>query len=662
MKAISLILLHLLVCQCSGVIYKLNDSDFSRMPPVFHLDDYDHCITNPDGLYCSVDIDVVSDTGSELYSMMKTYSDYNRKHFNHTSLHYGICVTHTCKKFLPINAMSKTLNNTGDLSNTDLQLVLETCLNESLWNHYELKTKIAAPIYCNNIEEQVKDGGHLAVGVFLLVLLTMNVIGTLYDAVFVRGQNRAGNNLLLCFSVPHNFSRLINPYAKLGPREERLKVFHGLRTLTIMSVIFCHSLLPFALAPENVHYVESLYDNIMHFIFLNGTVVVQTFFIISGCLLAYKLELYAENHEINWTLLPKILINTWVKLTPSYMVVLAVTATWLGYAGSGPFWKIAVMREVDDCRIDGWANMLYINNYFDHTQCMVQTWYLASNMQLYILGYVTCILIKRGRCRKAALILLFIVGIITPIAHTYFQNLDAVLMITPETARSFMDNPTFNHVYKRGHTNIFNFVLGIALGFLIYRLQTNEVNMQKYKKYRYLFLLTFPAIAGSMFIGSVFYLDGTSTSIYTKAIYAGLIKPLFGIILAILIIGCVFKIENVYRTILEWNGWKIPGKLSYCAFLLHIALVRIATGSLRTLVPLTNLRMIEITIAFIVMSYLVAIPFWLLVDAPMTEFLQKLLTGSLCQRTEETKEVPDNNIALMNNLKMIDTEKGNSRL
>nr|XP_034824366.1 nose resistant to fluoxetine protein 6-like isoform X1 [Maniola hyperantus] len=454
----------------------------------------------------------------------------------------------------------------------------------------------------------------------------MNVIGSLYDVIAVKGHNRPG------------------------------------RTLTITGVIFCHSLLPFALAPENVHYVEMLYDNIMHFVFLNGTIVVQTFFIISGCLLSYKLELYAEKRKITWTLLPELLVVTWVKLTPSYLVVLAITATWLRYAGSGPFWEIAVAREVDDCRTNGWKNALYINNYFDHTQCMVQTWYLGANMQLYVLGYFTCILLKSGKCRKAALILLFIVGVIAPIAHTYFQDLDAVLMVTPETARTFMDNPTFNHVYKRGHTNIADFILGIALGFLIYRLQTEQVDMQKYKKYRYLFLLTFPAILGSMFIGSVFYVDGVQKSIYSKAIYSGLIKPTFGIILATLIIGCVFKIENVYRAMLEWKGWKIPGKLSYCAFLLHVGLIRVAAGSLKTLVPLNNLRMIEVAIAFIVMSYLLAIPFWLLVDAPLTEFLLKILSGKLCQKTEKKKVILRNDIALKNNLIRTNVEEGNARL
>ncbi|XP_052738489.1 nose resistant to fluoxetine protein 6 isoform X2 [Bicyclus anynana] len=629
------------------------------MPAVFHFDDYDHCLTNPDGLYCTVDINVVSDTPSELYSLMQNYSEYNNKHFNHTFLRHGVCVTRSCKRFLQNTTKPITYSNT-DTENAELKLVIEECLNDSLWNNYELKCRVTAPLYCNEREERQKDSGDLAVGVFLLVLLTLNVIGSLYDAIFVRGQNKpgSGNGVLLCFSVPHNFSRLMRPYADLGPREQRLKVFHGLRAMTTLGVIHCHSLLPFAIAPENVLFVENLYNNMANYIFLNGTIVVQTFFIMSGCLLSYKLEMLAEKREIKWTLLPKILIITWAKLTPSYMVVLATSATWLRYTSSGPFWKLVVLREVEDCRADGWSHVLYINNYLDPTQCLPQAWYLAANMQLYILGYCTFVIIKSPKYRKVALTILFIIGVVTPMAHTYFQNLEAVVMMTPEAVRSFLNNPTFHHVYKRGHTNIANFVLGIALGFLIYRLQKNEVNIQKYKKYRHLFLLTVPAILGTIIVGSVFYIDGIYTSVYTKAIYSGLIKPIYGVILAILVIGCVFEIENVYRPILEWDGWKLPAKLSYCAFLLHVAFIRIATGSLRTLMPFTYLLVAETTIAFIVLSYLAAIPFWLLVDAPLTELLQKILTGKLCQT--ETKVIPENDLTLKNNVKVFNSEEGNA--
>lgn len=60
------------------------------------------------------------------------------------------------------------------------------------------------------------------------------------------------------------------------------------------------------------------------------------------------------------------------------------------------------------------------------------------------------------------------------------------------------------------------------------------------------------------------------------------------------------------------------------------------------------------------MSYLAAIPVWLLVDAPLTEFLQYLLNGKLCHKEE--KVISENDIDLKNNLKLIEAEEGNARL
>ncbi|XP_064071273.1 nose resistant to fluoxetine protein 6-like [Vanessa tameamea] len=440
----------------------------------------------------------------------------------------------------------------------------------------------------------------------------------------------------------------MSSYKNFDSREDRFKSFHGLRTITIICVILFHSFLPVAVGPKNPRFIEMQYENIFHLIFINGTILVQTFFVMSGCLLAYKLEVYAEKHEMRWTLIPKVITGFWIKLTPTYIVVLGLTATWLRYAGSGPFWEIAVTKEVQHCRTNGWANLLYVNNYLDSTLCMIHTWYLGANMQMYVIGSIVCILARSNRSKKILLILLFILGIVTPAAHTYFQDLDAIYIITPEIVRAFKNDVTFNEVYRRGHTNIVNFVLGLTLGIFIYRLQVNQVDMVKFKKYRFLFLLTIPAVFGLLFIGSVFYKDEFQASAITKAIYAGLIKPIFGVICALIIIGCVFKIDNVYRIIFEWDGWKIPSKLSYSVFLLHFMIIRAMTGRYTTLTTMNNLYMIEKSLNYVIMSYIAAIALFLLVEAPLTEFLKNCLEFTIFNTKIKSIQPEQNNGIYLN--------------
>ena len=74
-------------------------------------------------------------------------------------------------------------------------------------------------------------------------------------------------------------------------------------------------------------------------------------------------------------------------MTPVYAIVLAFIATLMVYCGDGPNWY-SVEVSAEGCRKDAWLNLLYINNYVEGTEvedtCMGHTWYLAVDMQLFI--------------------------------------------------------------------------------------------------------------------------------------------------------------------------------------------------------------------------------------------------------------------------------------
>ncbi|CAG9560155.1 unnamed protein product [Danaus chrysippus] len=335
------------------------------MPPVFHLDDYDDCMINPQGLYCFVDVNLVSDGPNEVLVMIQD------------------------------------LNETDLITNHHLPIALEGCFNESIYQDYRLKTRVSHVFCVDNKKEVVLDAGDIALGVFIFIVLALNVIGSLYDVILIKGNKNQGIKPLLCFSVPRNYRMLLSHHQKSDVilSEERFVIFDGLKTITMMCVIYCHSLMIFAFEPENPHHIE----------------------------------------------------------------------------------QISVAKEVEDCRQNGWANLLYINNYMVNSQCLGQSWYLGAAMQLSIVGYIVCILPKTVKVRNIALTILFVIGILTPAVHTYYQDLDAVLMITPETARVFEGNPTFNYVYRMGHTNITNFIVGIVLGYSIYRWQKTGETLQRYK-------------------------------------------------------------------------------------------------------------------------------------------------------------------------------------
>ncbi|CAK1584173.1 unnamed protein product [Parnassius mnemosyne] len=615
-----LIFIFLLFCHASAVIYQLNNTEYVRMPPIYHLDPYELCIYKPKGLYCSVEIDLVpdesTDEGNELMEMIREYTARSETHYNHTRLHYGICVTDMCNEYL-------TQNTTGSL-----KLVLERCLNSSFWEKYKLKTRINEDLSCNNQDQTFElEPGDIVVAVIVLGLVVLNISGIIYDFFTLKRKNREVNKLLRCFSIRRNWLKLVAPAAT--GNEPRLKCFkgiNGLRAITIFLVITEHSLLPFVVASDNTLFYEDKYHNILYHLFLDGTIIVQTFFIISGCLLAYHLQIRSEKKDLNWILIPKGIIDRWLRLTPPYAVVLAITLTWFRFLGSGPLWEQIVNAEVRDCRGGYWLHLLYLNNYRDRSLCMTHTWYLAADMQLYIFGLLLLILVTREYARKVALSVMFVVALIIPALHTYIQNLNAYLHVSPETARFFFEmDPTFINTYKRGHTNMASYIIGLSLGLLIYRLQNEEFDIKKYRKFKYLYWACLPIGIGVILCSSLFYMDGASPPLVLRAIYSGIVKPVYGLLLSIVILGMVFKLENICRGILEWRGWTSPARVSYSAYIMHMLILKPITGTRTTLIHTTSLNIILIGVGTGILCYLIAFPFWLMVEAPLAQLVKVLI-------------------------------------
>ncbi|KAJ8300299.1 hypothetical protein KUTeg_021818 [Tegillarca granosa] len=131
----------------------------------------------------------------------------------------------------------------------------------------------------------------------------------------------------------------------------------------------------------------------------NALVSVDTFFALSTCMrnnlfvtchssgllvsyLALK-EMKKNNGRLNWGMF---YFHRFWRLTPPYMLILGVYVSLNRYWSDGPLWPENGM-EKDFCKDTWWKNLLYINNIVDRdNQCFGWAWYLANDMQFYILS------------------------------------------------------------------------------------------------------------------------------------------------------------------------------------------------------------------------------------------------------------------------------------
>lgn len=166
---------------------------------------------------------------------------------------------------------------------------------------------------------------------------------------------------------------------------------------------------------------------------LNSPLLVDTFLLLSGFLLArlLLLELEKRKGKINFGLL---YIFRYIRLTPAYLAIIALYATVLPRIGSGPLWNQRMELEKNRCLNSWWTNLLYINNYVDTNQlCMFQSWYLAADTQLFILAPIVLYPLYRfRRFGFSILISLTVITTLVPFLLTFFREIDPTFLIFAE--------------------------------------------------------------------------------------------------------------------------------------------------------------------------------------------------------------------------------------
>ncbi|KAJ0174358.1 hypothetical protein K1T71_010504 [Dendrolimus kikuchii] len=598
-----LFLIPIVIRLSSADIYYLEDADYERMPPPFHLDNYDRCMKKPDAVYCTLRMALYSNGSSELHDMMQEYSKYIG-HFNYSSPMYGICASERCK---------------NNISNED---GLQLCVNQMFYEKYELMASIVN-FTCVTPDRVIEiNTTDIFVAVLLSGILLLNVFGSLYDFYFTHEDNETGARWLLCFSISRNWRFLTA--TEDSQSDERLKVFKGLRTvkfLTSVIMIIGHCFLPCLMFMENPEFVENIYRTSVTQFISGGTILVQVFFIVSGLLLSYNLQLMKEKRAFDWTVAPKTVTLRWLRLLPPYGVWLAICCTWFKFIGFGPTSEL-IMIEHAHCNKYWWRHLLYINNlYSDSQYCLPHSWYLAADTQLFFIGVVVCVFFKTSIA--IVLTILALVAFVIPPWIIYLKDLDSQFMASPRNMNDrLLLDPNYMNLHTATETNVFNYVVGLALGLIVYKLQQNNFDLRKYQKYRFVIWMLIPvggAIMGSV---SIFYMEQPRRSIYLRMLHGALSKPLFGITFATGLFLYIFNIDGTIRAVLEWPVWKMPSRLSYSAYIIHLTFVKLLINNIQVLSHASYVSLSEIMLYCIICSYVTAVPLWLLVEAPFIKLIK----------------------------------------
>ncbi|XP_025425324.1 nose resistant to fluoxetine protein 6-like [Sipha flava] len=587
-----------------GSTYNLGNFDECVDVEVFLGDDYIQ------GQYCLVEIEINPIASSKFRSRKHVYNEsswdtlqelsFDPNKSMRNKMYIAHCVPHTC--------------DTGDVSKHIAAIIGRI-------SQKKITTNVGA-VKCQTKTELTWTWGDYS---FLLIIgftLVFISISTYYDLFtsmssfeHFRFSEKSKKHLILqSFSLSKNIRKLLT----FPKTSDNLECIHGLKFIAMCFIITGHRFMFSLGAPlMNTNFIEYFYSKLEAMIILNGPILVDTFFIISGFLACYLLLEHIQKNPKAFKI-PLFYIHRYVRLTPVYAMVIAFYCTMFIKIGTGPLWNEKVGEEVERCRESWWANLLYVNNYVKPQKlCMIQSWYIACDTHLFLTApVIVSLLYHRPKVGHTVLALALAASIITTFVVTYSGKLDAFLLVHIKILRNPIANKTFRNLYIPTHTRATPYYIGMITGLVRYKMKNSSYKINKHAVWMG-WIVSTVLMPGTMFSAWWFYKPNYEYDAIVAALYGALYRTTWAAGVSWTIIAVSTGNGGFIEPILCWKPVITLSRLTYCAFLCHGGLQLYTAGSIRTPFHASYYNLVWLSLGDITLSFLAAFCLTLLYESPI---------------------------------------------
>ncbi|XP_060063191.1 O-acyltransferase like protein-like [Ylistrum balloti] len=410
--------------------------------------------------------------------------------------------------------------------------------------------------------------------------------------------------LLLSFSVWTNGKKLLN--AEQGGA---LGAVNGIRFLSMSWVILGHTYsFSMTFIQNPLSYYTSMLSRWSFMVIMNGLMSVDTFFTMSGLLVAYVVlkEMKKEKGRINWFMF---YFHRFWRLTPAYMLILMIDATLSPYLGDGPQW-INEGFETKNCAESWWTNLLYVNNFVKTDKlCLGVSWYLANDMQFYVISPLLLVPLYFFRKKGVLVCAVFLLGVTVTTAV-----ISAVNNLPITVADQSGSNDYFNMYYIKPYCRMGPYIVGMITGYFLFE-KGLKVKINKYVNF---FIWIVATVVACLVVYGIYdAVNGKPIDVGVAALFNSTSRTLWGACISWVIFACATGNGGFVNTILSWKPFIPLGRLTYCAYLCHMIIIYMNLLSARQHLYATDKNFIYLFLGYMVMSYMVAFVLSLAFEAPM---------------------------------------------
>uniref|UniRef100_A0AC35FUR8 Acyltransferase 3 domain-containing protein n=1 Tax=Panagrolaimus sp. PS1159 TaxID=55785 RepID=A0AC35FUR8_9BILA len=287
--------------------------------------------------------------------------------------------------------------------------------------------------------------------------------------------------------------------------------------------------------------------------------------------------------------------------------------------------------------------------------CMGHTWYLAADMQMFVLTPIILIPLAlypiAGWIVAIVLLLLSTAG---NVIMVYENNFPPTFTAFGEDAVLSNEDKAMNyytHMYYAAWIRCQIYIMGILVGWIL----------QKYKNIKINSILNFflwiigSALMLTVLFGLYHYNRGNPLSLFWRAAYSALSKPAWGLGLSWLLISCYYGYGGPINQFMSWNIWVPLGRLSYCAYLVHYPLITYFFGLEKNVIYFSSLWQIVLNffVPITALSFAVAFILSVLVEVPAGK-LETLLLRPQNQSEKPIKRANEPAWEILNDPKSIE--------
>ncbi|XP_070533919.1 nose resistant to fluoxetine protein 6-like [Ptychodera flava] len=420
--------------------------------------------------------------------------------------------------------------------------------------------------------------------------------------------------ILISFSVVANGRKILSTSSG---GSGTISSINGIRVISMMWIVLGHTIIFSSGVWDNNRYVlEIVYKRFSALTVFAAYFGVDTFFLLSGCLVAYLTlgHMRKTKGKMNWLLF---YFHRWWRLTPALGLMILIWSTVALYLGDGPIHDSSVLTAQKRCQDYWWAAIFYFNNLYPwpgtNDMCMGWIWYLFVDMQLHIISPCFIILLHKSRKAGTFAVASFAVASMATVAGlaTYF----GVPMDNDPVYYNDNLEPGDDFLYAKPWTRLQSYMVGVYLGYVLCRLNGKKVKINKL-----LNICIWCVAAGSalaVVYGPYPILKGNHPDQWVAVLYQSVSRFVFTSAVAWVIFACSTGNGGPVDTFLSWSAWSPLSRLTYCTYLVHPGIMYIYYWTRKTLIHFTDMNMTYYFVAQLVLSYAAAFIMSLAIESPM---------------------------------------------